>query len=66
MPGEIRLTGEARLGLRIPRTPRHLAFEQEARFSDFHSDTRDPGDDMNEVRVVMDEQAARPLARRPW
>jgi Family of unknown function (DUF5686) len=57
MPREIRLTGEARLGVRIPKTPRHLAFEQEARFDDFRFDSGERPGDLNEVRVVVDQQA---------
>ena len=57
MPREIRLTGEARLGLKIPRTPRHLAFEQEARFDDFRFGAGGRADDLNEVRIVIDQQA---------
>jgi hypothetical protein len=57
MPREIRWTGEARLGLKIPRTPRHLAFEQEARLDDFRFDAGTRSGDLNEVRVVVDQQA---------
>lgn len=57
LPRGIRLTGEARLGLPIPRTPRHLAFEQEALFTGFRFDADERPGGMTEVRVAMDGPA---------
>jgi hypothetical protein len=57
MPVEIRMTGEARLPLPIPRTPRRLALEQEAQFSDFQFIPSEHSGDLNEVRIAVDDQA---------
>lgn len=57
LPIEIRLSGEARLPVRIPRTPQHLAFEQEARFTEFRFVAGDHSGDMREVRVTVADDA---------
>jgi hypothetical protein len=57
MPRGIRFTGEARLRLPIPRTPRHLVFEQEALFTDYRFDTGERPGGLTEVRVAVDAQA---------
>ncbi len=57
MPREIRLTGEARLGAQLPRTPRRVAFEQEAQLNDFRFNSGEPPGNLREVRVVVDREA---------
>jgi Family of unknown function (DUF5686) len=57
LPSEVRLTGDARLRVRIPKTPQHLSFEQEARFSHFRFNAGELRRDLNEVRIVGDRQS---------
>ncbi len=57
MPAETRLTGDARMPLPIPGTPRHVAFEQQAIFSNFRFDPGDPSADLDEIRVMVDNDA---------
>ena len=57
LPSEIQLTGEARLPVPVPRTPRDLAFEQQARFSAFRFDVIQRSREMREVRTVIADGA---------
>ena len=60
LPTEIRLTGVARLPVPVPRTPRNLAFEQEALFSDFRFAVIQRSREMREVRTVIADDADHP------
>jgi hypothetical protein len=59
MPHLIRLTGEARLAARLPRTPRNVALEQEAQFDRFQLNESGQSGIPNELRVVIERLADR-------
>jgi hypothetical protein len=60
LPSEIRLSGDARLPVPVPRTPRDLAFEQEAHFTTFQFASIPRSSEMREVRIVIADDADHP------